>query len=330
MWQPILHDARQGHRPLVVFAAACVVASFAVLLAGLVDDRTITGAPAWNKPFKFFTSSAIYAATVAWYLRQLRSRGRPSRRADRLVWLIGTGVWVTLTIELVLIVTQAWRGVASHFNVDTPFDAVVFATMGVLIAALSVLHAVLWGWLLTARWHDRVWLSACRWGAGLTLAGLLTGALMLGASEEQKAILRAGGRAAAGAHTVGAPDGGPGLPLLNWSTQAGDRRVAHFLGLHAMQALPLVMLLLPAWWPARHARAVVRVTGLAYGALIALAVEQARQGQPLLGPGAALAVLAAITLVAWAGALVVLRARASASRARQTPVDAPRAPIAPV
>ena len=245
MWSPILRDALDGHRGLVVFALACLPLAVVAAVLGLLDSRTIAGAPAWNKPFKFFVSGGIYALTFAWYLGQWQqadgNRGQPPRV---LSWL-GTGVWVALLVELALIAMQAWRGVTSHFNVATPLDTLVFNVMGLMILALTLMHAALWAALLRARWADRARLSALRWGAGLTLVGLAVGGLMVTPSREQVARLRAGAGSVSGAHTVGAPDGGPGLPLVNWSTEAGDRRVPHFVGLHAMQAVPLVLLLAP-------------------------------------------------------------------------------------
>jgi hypothetical protein len=52
-------------------------------------------------------------------------------------------------------------------------------------------------------------------------------------------------------HTVGAPDGGPGIPVFNWSTGYGDLRIAHFTGIHSLQILPLF-----GYYVARSSRAV--------------------------------------------------------------------------
>ena len=46
MWPAILREARDGHRGLVRFAAACVPFALLSVVAGLIDDRLIAGAPA--------------------------------------------------------------------------------------------------------------------------------------------------------------------------------------------------------------------------------------------------------------------------------------------
>ena len=90
-----------------------------------------------------------------------------------------------------------------------------------------------------------------------------------------------------GAHTVGAPDGGPGLPGTGWSVEHGDLRVPHFIGLHALQVLPLFVWLLARRRvdEARRARLAV-VAGGSYAALFLILIWQALRGQSLVSPDA--------------------------------------------
>ncbi len=266
--------------PLVLSATAMGVMAVVCLVGLAVDPRELLGVPVWVKPLKFCISSALYVLTLAALLAPLR---RP-----RLVAVVGYGVGLIIAAEVVLIGVQAARGVASHFNVGTPFDAAVFAVMGVMIAALWVLTLVAAVALLRTPQADRVWRAATAWGLALALAGGAVSYLMTMPTPEQAAGFATAPPQVVGAHTVGAPDGGPGLPFVGWSRTGGDLRVPHFFGLHGLQAIPLLALALARLGrlSERQRRRLVHVGGALYLGGLAVLLQQALRGQPLLAPDA--------------------------------------------
>jgi hypothetical protein len=185
--------------------------------------------------------------------------------------------------------------VASHFNSATPLDATLFGVMGAAITVfwLAEAHLIWRAFRTTFASPARTW--AIRLGLAATLLGGAVGFLMPRPTPAQLASLRAGQHTTEiGAHAVGVPDGGPGLPVTRWSTEGGDLRVPHFIGLHALQALPLL-----AFWLERRRRPGARpvvAAGVAWIGLFAVTLWQALRGQPLIAPDAA--TLAAAGLVA--------------------------------
>lgn len=250
------------------------------LLAGLwLDPRMVTGAPVWLKPTKFAASTAILMLTLAWVFTFLPEWPRLRRTVSRVT------AWV-FVIEVGIIIVQAWRGTASHFNVSTALDGVLFGIMGtgILIQTLasSAVAVALWRQPFT----DQVMGWALRWGMTLSIAGALTGGLMTQPTAAQIREAESTGRmTTAGAHTVGAPDGGPGLPLTGWSTRAGDLRVPHFVGLHALQVLPLLVAVSRRTMARPvSSRGVITAAAL-YALAFVLLLVQALNGRPLITLG---------------------------------------------
>ena len=296
-----------ANRPLAVTVLASAALIIAAAIGLLADPRTITGAPAWMKPLKFAISSAVYAATLAWMLTFVH--GRPRVKA-----IAGGAVAVAFLVELALIVVQVARGTTSHFNVSTPLDSALFGTMGFMIVLVWVMNGVVA--VLLLRQGDRGLEPGLAWSLrlGLLLAAVGMGVafLMTSVPTPVQAEALAAGQAPGsfGAHSVGVEDGGPGLPLLGWSTVGGDLRVPHFVGLHGLQVLPLLALALRRWprLGAAQRRGLVWVAALGYLGLTALTTWQALRGQSVIAPDvltlAAGAALAAATLGAAAWIIV--------------------------
>lgn len=295
------------HRPLMLLAAAMAVLTVLGVVGMIVDPRTVTGLPAWDKPTKFAISIGIYAVTWAWLSDQIRAR----RGRAHGVHVAGTVAAVLLGVEMLALVVQAARGTTSHFNVSTPFDSALWTTMGVSIVVIWLATMYLAAGLFGVRGADPARTLAIRAGAILALVGMGLGYLMTSPTSAQLADFRG----IAGAHTVGLPDGGPGLALLGWSTVGGDLRIPHFLGMHALQAIPLLLIGLELAAsrvavlasPQTRMR-LVAVGTAAYAAVVGLVTWQALRGQSVVAPDAVtLLTLAAIVAAAAVGTALVLR-----------------------
>lgn len=300
----LLRRAWSFSRPLT-FVGVAMLATLAATTGGiLLDPRVITGAPAWLKPAKFAVSISIYCFTLLWLLTFVG--GKP-----RLVGLVAWTTAIALFVEEVIIVGQVARGTTSHFNVATPLDAALFNTMAVfvvLVWAMNLLTIVL---LLLQRLPDRAFAWSLRLGLIVSFVGMAVAFLMTSPTPEQLAASEAGETLlVSGAHAVGVNDGGPGLPITGWSTTGGDLRVAHFVGLHALQVLPLFGWLVSAFGAGRLGTGgrlgLVLISGLTYLALVLLLTWQALRGQPVVAPDApTLVTLLGIVAVAGAAASLV-------------------------
>jgi hypothetical protein len=133
---------------------------------------------------------------------------------------------------------------------------------------------------------DRALGWALRLGMTITIVGAMSGGLMTQPTRQQLDAAQAGQRMViAGAHTVGAPDGGPGLIGTGWSTDHGDLRVPHFLGLHALQLLPIASLLLARRGLSDSLRVRLTIVAAAsYASLFAILLSQALRGQSVMAP----------------------------------------------
>ena len=255
-WLRTLHRAN----PLLSYTGWLNVGLAALALALLpFDHRLVTGALVWLKPLKFALSIIAFAWTLGWLLADLPAA------AQRSVHCLSLGVALSMAVEQAVIFVQAARGTSSHYNGSSALNGVLFGLMGIFILVNTVM--TIWAVYLAWRYRPHgpvgyVW--GLRLGLLLFLVGSVLGGMMIHNMQ----------------HTVGAPDGGPGLPGLGWSTRAGDLRAAHFLGMHALQIIPLLGWGLSRWVPRRAALLTWAGAALYAGAVAGL-FALALAGRPL-------------------------------------------------
>lgn len=249
-----LKNLRQRNAVLFYFGLLNLLGVLACGVLALTTTQQVLGINAFIKPLKFFLSIWIFTWTMGWIMYLLSNQ----RKVIVYSWM----VVVVFMIEMVIITWQAANGRLSHFNITTFFYARLFDIMGIAITTLAIWTGYI-GYLFFRQKQFEA-SDAYIWGIRL---GLILFVLFAFEGFMMAARL---------AHTVGAPDGGPGLPLTNWSTQQGDLRVAHFLGMHSLQLLPLF-----GFYVASRPRQVL-IFAVIYAALASFLLFQALQGRPLL------------------------------------------------
>lgn len=250
----LLETLKLRNELLSYFGWACLLAAGGCLLLAQLTQTQVLGVNAWYKPFKFFLSTAIFVWSMAWYLFYLGPL--PAVRVYSWVAV------ATFGFELVYIAGQAARGQQSHFNVSSPVYAAMFSAMAGAIVLMTLWTGYM-GLLFFQQSFPNLppaYVWGIRLGIVLFVVFALEGGLM-------------GSRLA---HTVGGPADGPGLPVLNWSRKYGDLRIAHFVGMHALQVLPLL-----AYYVLPSVRLTLAV-GLLYGLVAVFVLVQALQGRPLV------------------------------------------------
>jgi hypothetical protein len=215
----------------------------------------VTGGPlegdvSWRKPILFGEAFGLTCVSIAWFMTFLPRR-------PLLGWPLAFALGIANIYEVFWVSMQQWRGVPSHFNASTPFDAALFAAAGVMIffTAAVTLTVTVWSFLSLRASPSLAWAIRC--GLLLLLAGQMFGILIINH----------------GSSTFGI---------------AGNLKVAHALALHAAQLLPLLAWLLSHGAGVESRRLALTLAGIAgYTLLVAISAQQAFGGlAPLdLGPG---------------------------------------------
>lgn len=274
-------------RSLFWLGIISAVVAVALIPLWVLDSRQLLGVSVWEKPLKFLISAAIFSFTYSW-LSSFLARG------GRWVKLTGLVIAVSLAVELVAILAVASLSETSHFNVSSPTAIAVWSVMATFISIVLISTIFISLMIMFQKQQEFNLKLALALGSINTAVGMGLAYLMTSPTASQLANFQG----IAGAHAVGVPDGGPGLPFLGWSTVAGDLRVGHFFGLHSIQ-VAVVLLAMSLLLPLAFRFPLILVGNLTWLGFVGLVTWQALRAEPFASPsGTTLYGLAALLTVA--------------------------------
>lgn len=208
-------DLYRRNRPLTLLGWLQLLLVVAALAGAVGDGRQVVTSSPWTLAAGNCASFALFLFSIAWLSRHIR---KPRRSFNA----VSLAIALAAVVASISAFVEAGRAAVDGERALTDFDRAVSvsAAVSVSLLAASVVAAL----YLLKRPSTRVtpvYLWAMRAGLLSFLAGLGIGVLTLGIGE-----------------------GEVGIGLLNWGRQEGDLRIAHALGVHGLQALPVLGFLL--------------------------------------------------------------------------------------
>jgi hypothetical protein len=267
---------RRAERIAYVIGATLFTSGLVHLGVLIVSGGSWEGPLSLRKPATFGLSFGLTLATVAWVTSFATIR---SGTRNLLLGLFSA----VCVVETALVTMQAWRGVPSHFNYETPFDNAV--SMILAVGGGVIIFTVV-GFTVVAVRHGSAMTPsmrlAVRFGFLILLVALATGAAMIARG------------------VTGARSGNPQVAY----TTAGWLKPLHAVAMHAILVVPgLAWLLRFTGW--RERRRVLLVWGaiVGYAVLtVVVGVESFTGVPPLAAPAIATAMsLAALAVLVATG-----------------------------
>lgn len=246
-------ELKLRNETLFYFSAVLSVASAIFYVLTKFTSKQVAGINTWFKPFKFAISIAIYCSTMAWFCYEL---------ADFNIKIFNWANIFLFSFEIIYITIQAARARQSHFNQTTPFYRMMFGGMAIAAIAIAI-YACYVGLIFSHTNFPNLpayYVWAIRLSIFIFIIFSFEGILM-------------GGRQT---HTIGTQVQITFLPVLKWNMKEGDLRVAHFVGMHALQIIPLL-----SFYLLKNTSAVFVLSGL-YLLFAVFVLVQALRSKPFI------------------------------------------------
>ena len=248
-----IQTLKSRNETLFIFGWVCLFIAILFLIFTKITSTQVYGVNAWYKPFKFAFSTFTFAWAMAWYCSYL-----PDFNIKFFNWTI----IVLLGFEIVYIAIQASKGQLSHYNVSSSFYSAMYSLMA-LAASLVTIYTAYVGVLFFKHSFPELpnyYVWAIRLGIIVFVIFSFEGFAM-------------GSRMN---HSVGALNDNSNWFILGWSKTVGDLRVAHFVGMHALQVLPFL-----SFYVLKNTKWTIGLSVI-YGLLALMTLIQALQGKPLI------------------------------------------------